>query len=256
VLCPEELTINLTVTLLVILFLGGVGSLRGVLIGAVLFTALPEVLRVAPTWRLVIYGTLLLAVDPRVTVGVLNVPGGSIPEIARLSPVFRPFLRERSGRVTGYFLIGMPGLSRTGVVDFLVVFIALSTLGWAGLARLVRGQVLSLKEKDFVEAARAIGASPLRIISRHILPNTIGVLLVAVSMGMGGAIMGESVLSFLGLGIKPPNPSWGAMIEEEYRFWRTHAHLVFVPGGIVALVIFAFNFLGDGLNDAFNPRAE
>lgn len=171
-----------------------------------------------------------------------------------LAATMRPTIVEWTRQIEGS--IGMPGLSRTGLVDYLVVFLALSTLGWAGLARLVRGQVLSLKEKDFVEAARAMGATPWRIIWRHILPNTIGVLLVATSMGMGGAIMGESVLSFVGLGIKPPNPSWGAMIEEEYRFWRTHAHLVFVPGGVVALVIFAFNFLGDGLNDAFNPRAE
>lgn len=171
-----------------------------------------------------------------------------------LAATVRPTVVEWTRQVEG--LIGMPGLSRTGIVDYLVVFLALSTLGWAGLARLVRGQVLSLKEKDFVEAARALGASPRRIIWRHILPNTIGVLLVATSMGMGGAVMGESVLSFIGIGIKPPNPSWGAMIIDEYRFWRTHAHLVFVPGGVVALVIFAFNFLGDGLNDAFNPRAE
>lgn len=171
-----------------------------------------------------------------------------------LAATVRPTVVEWTRQVEG--LIGMPGLSRTGVVDYLVVFLALSTLGWAGLARLVRGQVLSLKEKDFVEAARALGASPWRIIWRHILPNAIGVLLVATSMGMGGAVMGESVLSFIGIGIKPPNPSWGAMIIDEYRYWRTNAHLVFVPGGVVALVIFAFNFLGDGLNDAFNPRAE
>jgi ABC-type dipeptide/oligopeptide/nickel transport system permease subunit len=152
--------------------------------------------------------------------------------------------------------LGMPGLSRTGVIDYLVVFLALSIIGWAGLARLVRGQVLSIKEQQYVEAARALGASPWRIIWRHIMPNTLGIILVAASMAMGAAIMAESVLSFIGIGIKPPNPSWGAMIEEEYRYWRTHAHLVFVPGGVVALVIFAFNFLGDGLNDAFNPRAR
>ncbi|MDP2728294.1 MAG: ABC transporter permease [Dehalococcoidia bacterium] len=170
-----------------------------------------------------------------------------------LAATVRPTVVAWTRQVEGS--IGMTGLSRTGIIDYLVVFLALSTLGWAGLARLVRGQVLSLKQKDFVEAARAVGASPWRIIWRHILPNTIGVLLVALSMGMGGAIMGESVLSFIGLGIKPPNPSWGAMIDEEYGYWRTHAHLVFVPGGIVALVIFAFNFLGDGLNDAFNPKS-
>lgn len=171
-----------------------------------------------------------------------------------LAATVRPTVVEWTRQLEG--VLNMPGLARTGVVDYLVVFLALSTLGWAGLARLVRGQVLSLKEKDFVEAARALGASPRRIIWRHILPNTIGVLIVATSMGMGGAVMGESTLSFIGIGIKPPNPSWGAMIIDEYRFWRTHPHLVFVPGGVVALVIFAFNFLGDGLNDAFNPRAE
>ncbi len=167
---------------------------------------------------------------------------------ATLQPKVVEWTRQWEG------LIGMPGLSRTGVVDYLVVFIALSTLGWAGLARLIRGQVLTIKEKAFVEAARAIGASPRRIILRHILPNTIGVLLVAVSMGMGGAILGEATLSFIGIGIKPPNPSLGIILSEELGKWRTHQHLFFIPGGITALLIFAFNFLGDGINDAFNPR--
>lgn len=169
-----------------------------------------------------------------------------------LAATLQPKVVEWTRQVEG--LIGMPGLSRTGVVDFLVVFLALSTLGWAGLARLIRGQVLSLKQKDFVEAARAIGASPRRIILRHILPNTIGVLLVATSMGMGGAILGEATLSFIGIGIKPPNPSLGVILTEELRQWRVNQHLFFIPGGIVALLVFAFNFLGDGLNDAFNPR--
>lgn len=167
---------------------------------------------------------------------------------ATLQPKVVEWTRQWEG------LVGMPGLSRTGVVDYLVVFIALSTLGWAGLARLIRGQVLTIKEKAFVEAARAIGASPRRIILRHILPNTIGVLLVAVSMGMGGAILGEATLSFIGIGIKPPNPSLGIILNEELGKWRTHQHLFFIPGGITALLIFAFNFLGDGINDAFNPR--
>lgn len=169
-----------------------------------------------------------------------------------LASTLQPKVVEWTRQVEG--MIGMTGLSRTGVVDYLVVFLALSSLGWAGLARLVRGQVLSLKQKDYVEAARGIGASPARIILKHILPNTIGVLLVALSMGMGGAILGESTLSFIGIGIKPPNPSLGAILSEELRQWRVHQHLFFIPGGIVALMIFAFNFLGDGLNDAFNPR--
>lgn len=171
-----------------------------------------------------------------------------------LAATLRPTVVEWTRQVEG--VIGMPGLSRSGVIDYLVVFLALSTLGWAGLARLVRGQVLSLREKDFVEAARAIGASPWRIILRHILPNTIGVLLVSVSMGMGGAVLGEATLSFIGIGIKPPNPSLGAILADELAVgsWRVHQHLYYVPGGITALLIFAFNFLGDGLNDAFNPR--
>ncbi len=169
-----------------------------------------------------------------------------------LAATLRPSVILWTRQIEG--TIGMPGLSRTGVVDYLVVFLALSTLGWAGMARLVRGQVLAIKEKDFVEAARAVGASPWRIILRHILPNTIGILLVAVSMGMGGAVLGEATLSFIGIGINPPNPSLGSILIEEYPNWRVHQYLYFVPGGIVALLIFAFNFLGDGLNDAFNPR--
>ncbi|MBI2848962.1 MAG: ABC transporter permease [Chloroflexi bacterium] len=152
--------------------------------------------------------------------------------------------------------IGLPELARSGMVDYLVVLLALAMVGWPGMARLVRGQILSLKEKEYVEAARALGASPMRIILRHLLPNTLNVILVVVSMAMGGVIMAESILSFVGIGIQPPNPSWGAMIEEDYGFWRTHPHLVFVPGGLLAAVIFAFNFLGDGLNDALNPRTR
>ena len=152
--------------------------------------------------------------------------------------------------------LGMPGLSRTGVVDYLVLLVALSAIGWTGLARLVRGQVLWLREREFVEAARAIGASEWRILFRHILPNTTGVILVVVSMSMGGAVMAESVLSFVGIGVQDPTPSWGAMIYQDYAFWRTHPHLVFIPGAVVAIVIFAFNFLGDGLNDALNPKVS
>lgn len=150
--------------------------------------------------------------------------------------------------------MGWQGLTATGVVDYLVVLMALSLIGWPGMARLVRGQVLSLREKEFVEAARCLGASEWRIIRHHILPNTMAPIIVAVSMGIGGIILSESTLSFLGIGIQPPFPSWGAMIYENYGFWRTRPHLVFVPGGVLALVVFAFNFLGDGLNDALNPR--
>lgn len=145
---------------------------------------------------------------------------------------------------------------RTEMVDYVIVLMALGLVGWPGMARLVRGQMLSLRERDFVLAARALGASDWRIITRHLLPNAISPVIIAVSLGMGGVILSEASLSFIGLGIQPPEASWGLMIQENYNMWRARPHLVLVPGGVLSLMVFAFNFLGDGLNDAINPRSE
>jgi ABC-type dipeptide/oligopeptide/nickel transport system permease subunit len=146
---------------------------------------------------------------------------------------------------------------RSGYAEFFVVILALSLVGWGGMARLVRGQFLSLKEEEFVLAARAIGSSTWRIIWRHILPNALAPIIVSISMGMGGAITAEATLSFLGIGIQPPTPSWGAMIFDNYTFWRRSFpvafRLLWLPGLIIAAVRFAFNFLGDGLNEALSP---
>jgi len=152
--------------------------------------------------------------------------------------------------------VGLIGLGRSGYVDYLVVIVALGLVGWPGLARLVRGQILSLKEQEFIVGAQAIGASTRRIMFRHLLPNALPPLIVAISMGIGGIILSESTLSLLGIGLQPPNPSWGAMIYSNYRYWRTRPHLVIVPGLVLAAVIFAFNFLGDGLNEALNPHLD
>ena len=152
--------------------------------------------------------------------------------------------------------VGLIDLARSGYVDYLVVIVALGLVGWPGLARLVRGQVLSLKEQEFIVGARAIGASTWRIMFRHLLPNALPPLIVAISMGIGGIILSESTLSLLGIGLQPPNPSWGAMIYSNYRYWRTRPHLVIVPGLVLAAVVFAFNFLGDGLNEALNPHLD
>ncbi len=138
--------------------------------------------------------------------------------------------------------------------DYLVVFGAIALVAWPGMARLVRGQVLSLKHAEFVEAARASGASTFWIISRHTLPNVLGPVIVSVTVGFGAAMLLESGLSYLGVGIQPPGASWGAMINENLDKWRYTPHLVLVPGAVLAIVIFAFNFFGDGLNDALNPR--
>jgi ABC-type dipeptide/oligopeptide/nickel transport system permease subunit len=140
------------------------------------------------------------------------------------------------------------------LADYLVVFGSLALVSWPGMARLVRGQVLSLKHAEFVEAARVSGASQRLIIVRHLVPNILGTVIVSLTVGFGGAMLLESALSYLGVGIQPPGASWGAMINENLAMWRYKPHLVLVPGGVLAVVIFAFNFFGDGLNDALNPR--
>lgn len=140
--------------------------------------------------------------------------------------------------------------------DYLVVFGILALVSWPGMARLVRGQVLSLKHAEFVEAARVSGASPRWIILRHLVPNTLGPVIVSLTVAFGSAMLLESSLSYLGVGIQPPGASWGAMINENLNMWRYKPHLVLVPGGALAIVIFAFNFFGDGLNDALNPRSR
>lgn len=149
-------------------------------------------------------------------------------------------------------------LVRSGYAEFLVVITALSVVGWPGMARLVRGQVLSLREDLFIEAAEAIGVPQRRILLRHLLPNALPPVVVAVSMSMGSAIVAEATLSFLGIGIQPPTPSWGAMVFNNWSFWRSPAApwLVWAPGFLVAALVFAFNMVGDGLNDALTPYGK
>lgn len=152
--------------------------------------------------------------------------------------------------------LGFRGLVEFGYIDYIVVFTVLGFVGWPGMARLVRSQVLSIKESAYADAARAIGCSTWRIITRHILPNALPPVLVQVSMGLGGAVTAEVGLSWLGIGVQPPNPSWGIMIAENQGMMRFHPHLLVIPAAVVGLVFFAFNLLGDALNDALNPRSR
>lgn len=139
-------------------------------------------------------------------------------------------------------------------LDFVLVFGALALISWPGYARLIRGQVLSISRTTYVESARAIGASTWRIMWRHIVPNSIGPLVVAVTAGIGNAIVLESSLSFLGVGIQPPNASWGSMLSDSLALWRSYPHLMVTPAVTIGLIMLAFTFFGDGLNDALNPR--
>jgi peptide/nickel transport system permease protein len=123
-----------------------------------------------------------------------------------------------------------------------------------GYARLIRGQVLKVREYDFVQAARALGAGDLRILVVHILPNAIQPLIVQASLGMAGAVLSEASLSFLGLGVQEPTPSWGKMIDEARSMMETAPHTLIFPGIAIALTVLAFNFIGDGLREYLDPR--
>ncbi len=164
-----------------------------------------------------------------------------------------------SGYVFNVFL-AFPGLLLAiALVAFLgagqgKLIAALCVIGWVGYARVMRGQVLKVREYDYVMAARALGASNLRILFTHILPNAIQPLIVQSSLGMAGAVLSEASLSFLGLGIPPPAPSWGTMIEEARQFFATSPHILLAPGIAIALTVLAFNFIGDGLREYLDPK--
>jgi len=139
-----------------------------------------------------------------------------------------------------------PGLSN--------VLLVLGLLGWTTTARVVRGKVLAEREKEYVQAARALGLGHTRIIFRHILPNVVGPVIVLATLGVAATILAESVLSYLGLGVPPPTPSWGAMISEGQPWYRLAPRLIFLPGVCILLTVLGFNLLGEGLRDVLDPK--
>ncbi len=141
--------------------------------------------------------------------------------------------------------------------SLLVVFVTVGIVGWAGMARLVRGQVLVVRQLEYVHAARALGMRDRRIIARHVLPNVIAPVVIATTLGMAGAIMAEAALSFLGLGVQPPTPSWGAMIADgrDLSQLRSSPWTSLFPGLAIGATVLGFNLLGDALRDALDPRS-
>jgi oligopeptide transport system permease protein len=135
-----------------------------------------------------------------------------------------------------------------------LMFLAIALVAWVGLARLTRGQILSLKEKEFVEAARTIGAGSGRIMLRHLLPNALGPIIVSLSFAIPSAILIEATLSFIGIGVKPPTPSWGVMIHDGFVVFSTTPWPVLLPAFCISIVMLSFTFVGDGLRDALDPR--
>jgi peptide/nickel transport system permease protein len=173
--------------------------------------------------------------------------GGAIDEaISRVIDILLAF----PGLLLAIALVAVLGPSLTNVV------LALSVIGWVGYARLVRGQVLRARELDFVQAAKALGASTPRILARHVIPTTLPAVSVQVTLGMGGAILAEAALSFLGLGVQPPTPSWGTMLNYGRGHLLDAPHLTIFPGLAIAILVLGFNFLGDGLRDALDPATQ
>lgn len=138
--------------------------------------------------------------------------------------------------------------------SFWSIFIAIGLVNWVNLARLVRGQVLSIKEKEYIEAAKMTGSSPTKLILKHLLPNSLGPVIVTLTFGIPAAIFTEAALSFLGIGIRPPEPSWGVMVEDGYAGIFADPLQVLFPAIAVALTMLSFTFIGDGLRDALDPR--
>ena len=171
--------------------------------------------------------------------------GGRVDDlISRVIDILMAF----PGILLAIALVAVLGPSLTNVV------LALSVIGWVGYARLVRGQALSAREFDFVQAARALGAGSGRIITRHILPTALPSVVVQATLGMAGAIIAEAALSFLGLGVQPPTPSWGTMLDAGRSHLFDAPHLTIFPGLAIAVLVLGLNFLGDGLRDRVDPK--
>jgi oligopeptide transport system permease protein len=147
-------------------------------------------------------------------------------------------------------------LAIVGTVNFWTMVIALSIASWFTSARIVRGQIITLKENDYIRAAKAVGARWHRILVRHLLPNTLGVLVIAMFLELPGVILGEAFLSFIGLGINPPDASWGSMAQEGREVYRSHPHVIIIPSVAIATLVLCANFVADDVRDALDPRTR
>ncbi|CAA9350416.1 MAG: Dipeptide transport system permease protein DppC, partial [uncultured Chloroflexia bacterium] len=158
------------------------------------------------------------------------------------------------GILFALFLISILGREASGIQSLFNVVFAIGLIGWVEICRLTRAQLLSLREKEFITAAYAIGANRWTVATRHLLPNALAPLIVAVTLGVPGAIFAEAGLSFLGLGINDPLPSWGKMVAESNAYIRVYWHLGLFPTLMIAITMLSFSFVGDGLRDALDPH--
>ena len=191
-------------------------------------------------------GAQLIVVSIGVPVGALSgfVGGRTDLLLTRLIDVMYAFPRL-------LFVILVMSMLGAGLMN---IFIAIGLTGWVGIARQTRAQVLGIKEKEFVDGARALGADFGRVLMRHVLPNALTPIVVAVTFGIPEAIFTEAALSFIGVGINPPTPSWGQMVGEGQQYLRSYWHLCVFPAIAIAVTMLAFTFFGDGVRDALDPK--
>jgi oligopeptide transport system permease protein len=187
---------------------------------------------------------------------VVGVLYGSISGFigGRLDNVMMRFLDMLYG--LPYLPFAIITLAVVGKVNLFTMAISLSVVSWLTTARVVRGQVITLKENDYVRAAHAVGARWYRVLGRHLLPNTLGVLVIYVFLELPGVVLGEAFLSFIGLGINPPDASWGSMAQEGFDGYLVHPGLILIPSLAIAVLVLCSNFIADGLRDALDPRAR
>ncbi|HEV8307704.1 MAG TPA: ABC transporter permease [Methylomirabilota bacterium] len=205
-----------------------------------------------------IYGarvSMLVGLGAQLVVVLIGVPVGALSGYwgGRADLFLMRFVDVMYAFPNLLFVILVMSMLGAGLLN---IFIAIGLTGWVGIARQTRAQVLSLKEKEFVEGARALGGGFARVLGRHVLPNALTPIVVAVTFGIPQAIFTEAALSFIGVGINPPTPSWGQMVGEGQQFLRTYWHLCVVPSIAIAVTMLSFTFLGDGVRDALDPKLK
>ena len=205
-----------------------------------------------------IYGarvSMLVGLGSQVIVVLLGVPLGAIAGYVggRTDIAMTRFIDVMYAFPRLLFVILVMSMLGAGLIN---IFIALGLTGWVGIARQTRAQVLALKEKEFVEGARALGARGWRVLVRHILPSALTPIVVSVTFGIPEAIFTEAALSFIGVGINPPTPSWGQMVGENQQFLRSYWYLCVFPSIAIAVTMLSFTFFGDGVRDALDPKMK
>jgi oligopeptide transport system permease protein len=205
-----------------------------------------------------IYGarvSMVVGLGAQVIIVLIGVPIGALAGFVggRLDTVLTRFVDVMYAFPRLLFVILVMSMLGAGLMN---IFIAIGLTGWVGIARQTRAQVLALKSKEFVEGARALGAGAGRVLARHVLPNALTPIVVSVTFGIPEAIFTEAALSFIGVGINPPTPSWGQMVGEGQQYLRSSWHLSVVPSIAIAITMLSFTFFGDGVRDALDPRQQ